>query len=74
MFRLSPGARAASNNFTFLEKNVLQVRYLALASGKTLLSPQPRLRTGFFSTLHQGRDRIPGDKLLEACTSAGVQK
>lgn len=28
-----------------------------LAAGKTLLTPQPRLRTGFFSTLH--RDNIP---------------
>ncbi len=28
-----------------------QVRYLVLTSGKTLLTPQPRLRTGFFSTL-----------------------
>lgn len=46
-----------------------QVRFAALASGKTLLSPQPRLRTGFFSALH--RDSIPPEALLEACTSGG---
>jgi 5-formyltetrahydrofolate cyclo-ligase len=49
-----------------------QVRFAALSSGKTLLTPQPRLRTGFFSSLH--RDHIPAEALLEACTSAGVQK
>ena len=33
------------------------VRYHVLETGKTLLTPQPRLRTGFFSTLH--KDDIP---------------
>ncbi|PSC72008.1 5-formyltetrahydrofolate cyclo-ligase [Micractinium conductrix] len=48
------------------------VRHAVLRSGKTLLTPQPRLRTGFFSTLHA--DAIPPDALMEACTSAGVVK
>lgn len=46
-----------------------QVRFAVLNSGKTLVTPQPRLRTGFFSRLH--RDGIPPDSLLEACTSGG---
>lgn len=45
------------------------VRHAVLRSGKTLLTPQPRLRTGFFSTLHA--DAIPPDALMEACTSGG---
>lgn len=45
------------------------VRYAVLSSGKTLLTPQPRLRTGFFSRLH--RDGIPAQALQEACTSGG---
>jgi 5-formyltetrahydrofolate cyclo-ligase len=49
---------------------VAQVRLAVLSGGKTLLTPQPRLRTGFFSTLH--RDFIPPGALLDACTS-GVQ-
>ncbi|GAB4820621.1 hypothetical protein N2152v2_007667 [Parachlorella kessleri] len=49
-----------------------QVRHAVLSMGKTLLTPQPRLRTGFFSTLH--KDHVPAEALLEACTSAGVQK
>ncbi|KAI3431325.1 hypothetical protein D9Q98_004383 [Chlorella vulgaris] len=49
-----------------------QVRLAVLSGGKTLLTPQPRLRTGFFSTLH--RDFIPPGALLDACTSAGVAK
>ena len=50
-----------------------QVRFAVLSSGKTLLTPQPRLRTGFFSTLH--RDGIPPEPeaLLQACTSGAVQ-
>ncbi|PRW39368.1 5-formyltetrahydrofolate cyclo-ligase COG0212 [Chlorella sorokiniana] len=48
------------------------VRYAVLSSGKTLVTPQPRLRTGFFSRLH--RDGIPAQALQEACTSAGVVK
>ncbi|MEW5309304.1 MAG: hypothetical protein WDW38_001199 [Sanguina aurantia] len=47
------------------------VRFAVLKSGKTLLTPQPRLRTGFFSTIH--RDRLPdqGASMMEACSSAG---
>ncbi|KAL6762517.1 5-formyltetrahydrofolate cyclo-ligase family-domain-containing protein [Haematococcus lacustris] len=47
-----------------------QVRCLVLGSGKLLLTPQPRLRSGFFSTL--SREDFPADKLMEACTSAGA--
>lgn len=52
----------------------VQVRFAVLKAGKTLLTPQPRLRTGFFSTLH--RDRLPdqGASMMEACSSAGVAK
>jgi 5-formyltetrahydrofolate cyclo-ligase len=49
------------------------VRFAALAAGKTLLTPQPRLRTGFFNTL--GVRDLPSDDvafLREASTSAGV--
>uniref|UniRef100_A0A7S1JBB2 Methenyltetrahydrofolate synthase domain-containing protein n=1 Tax=Eutreptiella gymnastica TaxID=73025 RepID=A0A7S1JBB2_9EUGL len=54
-----------------------QVRFHVLSSGKTLLTPQPRLRTGFFSIVH--RDYLPSEgnsmsALSEACTSAGVVK
>ncbi|KAL4440528.1 hypothetical protein ABPG75_003529 [Micractinium tetrahymenae] len=49
-----------------------QVRFAVLNGSKTLVTPQPRLRTGFFSRLH--RDGIPPEALLEACTSAGVVK
>lgn len=49
-----------------------QVRHAVLSARKTLLTPQPRLRTGFFSSLHA--DHIPPEALLEACSSAGVQK
>lgn len=46
-----------------------------LTAGKTLLTPQPRLRTGFFSTLAASDlpTQAPG-ALLEACTSAGAAK
>lgn len=40
--------------------------------GKKLLTPQPRLRTGFFSVL-ESRMLHPGT-INEACTSAGVAK
>jgi 5-formyltetrahydrofolate cyclo-ligase len=51
------------------------VRYAALASGKTLLTPQPRLRTGFFNTLSR-LNLPPNDEaaLREAATSAGAAK
>lgn len=49
-----------------------QVRFEVLSAGKTLLTPQPRLRTGFFSTLTSAS--FPPNAILEACTSAGVAK
>eukprot|EP00667_Euglena_gracilis_P013360 EG_transcript_13775 len=54
-----------------------QVRFAVLSAGKTLLTPQPRLRTGFFSSVE--RSALPGSAnsmatLNEACTSAGVAK
>ncbi|XP_019152319.1 PREDICTED: 5-formyltetrahydrofolate cyclo-ligase-like protein COG0212 [Ipomoea nil] len=49
-----------------------QVRFLTLNGGKTLLTPQPRLRTGFFSVL-ESHMLSPGT-IKEACTSAGVAK
>lgn len=50
------------------------MRFAVLKAGKTLLTPQPRLRTGFFSTIH--RDKLPdqGASVMEACSSAGVAK
>ncbi|CAI5525165.1 unnamed protein product [Closterium sp. Naga37s-1] len=42
------------------------VRLAALQANKLLLTPQPRLRTGFFSRL--SADHIPPDQLLAACT------
>jgi 5-formyltetrahydrofolate cyclo-ligase len=48
------------------------VRFAALQAGKTLLTPQPRLRTGFFNAL-SARDLPPGTEALrEASTSAGA--
>lgn len=47
------------------------VRYRVLADGKTLLTPQPRLRTGFFSILR--KDALPdGVEINEVTTSKGV--
>jgi len=48
------------------------VRQAVLRSGQTLVTPQPRLRTGFFSTLH--RDDFPAEDIPLASTSAGVRK
>jgi len=49
------------------------VRMAVLESGKTLLTPQPRLRTGFFSTL--SKKSIPrGVPLKDCCVSLGVKK
>ncbi|KAG2443222.1 hypothetical protein HYH02_009295 [Chlamydomonas schloesseri] len=48
------------------------VRNLVLTRNKTLLTPQPRLRTGFFSRLTSAS--FPPQDLNEACTSAGVAK
>ena len=49
-----------------------EVRFGVLSSGRTLMAPQPRLRTGFFSTLTQAE--IPDGKIREACTSVGMAK
>ncbi|XAR62258.1 hypothetical protein NMG60_11016953 [Bertholletia excelsa] len=49
-----------------------QVRFLSLNGGKKLLTPQPRLRTGFFSVV-ESRMLTPST-INEACTSAGVAK
>ncbi|OIW07839.1 hypothetical protein TanjilG_32695 [Lupinus angustifolius] len=49
-----------------------QVRFLTLSDGKKLLTPQPRLRTGFFSVLES--NMLTLDTIKEACTSVGVAK
>ncbi|KAJ9166824.1 hypothetical protein P3X46_021521 [Hevea brasiliensis] len=49
-----------------------QVRFLTLSGGKKLLTPQPRLRTGFFSVLES--NMLPPNAINEACTSVGVAK
>ncbi|WOL11178.1 hypothetical protein Cni_G19940 [Canna indica] len=49
-----------------------QVRFLTLSGGKKLLTPQPRLRTGFFSVLESRT--LPSASHLEACTSVGAAK
>ena len=50
------------------------VRHLVLQSGKTLLTPQPRLRTGFFSTLNMETLPSSGVKIEDCTTSKGVAK
>ncbi|XVE60105.1 hypothetical protein DITRI_Ditri05aG0100400 [Diplodiscus trichospermus] len=49
-----------------------QVRFLTLSDGKKLLTPQPRLRTGFFSVLESSM--LTASTINEACTSVGVAK
>ncbi|XP_022851280.1 5-formyltetrahydrofolate cyclo-ligase-like protein COG0212 isoform X3 [Olea europaea var. sylvestris] len=49
-----------------------QVRLLTLNDGKKLLTPQPRLRTGFFSVLESSM--LSPSTIKEACTSVGVAK
>ncbi|KAK2979633.1 hypothetical protein RJ640_020125, partial [Escallonia rubra] len=49
-----------------------QVRLLTLTGGKQLLTPQPRLRTGFFSILDSSM--LSPSTIKEACTSVGVAK
>ncbi|CAL4896745.1 unnamed protein product [Urochloa decumbens] len=49
-----------------------QVRFLTLSGDKKLLTPQPRLRTGFFSVLDS--QMIPIGCIPEACTSVGAAK
>ena len=48
------------------------VRRLVLSQGKVLLTPQPRLRTGFFSTLSVADNLRPGDQLDALTNSKGV--
>ena len=49
------------------------VRHAVLEQGKTLLTPQPRLRTGFFSTVQM--DKLPSLVEIKDCTnSKGVAK
>lgn len=49
------------------------VRHYVLKEGKTLLTPQPRLRTGFFSTLNM--EKLPSLVEIDQCTnSKGVVK
>jgi 5-formyltetrahydrofolate cyclo-ligase len=49
------------------------VRHAVLEQGKTLLTPQPRLRTGFFSTIKMSE--LPSLVQVEDCTtSKGVAK
>lgn len=49
------------------------VRHAVLEQGKTLLTPQPRLRTGFFSTIRM--DKLPSLVPIKDCTnSRGVAK
>lgn len=49
-----------------------QVRFLTLSGGKKLLTPQPRLRTGFFSMLES--HMLSPSTINEACNSVGVAK
>ncbi|CAH8355648.1 unnamed protein product [Eruca vesicaria subsp. sativa] len=49
-----------------------QIRFLTLSGEKKLLTPQPRLRTGFFSVLES--DFLKPETIREACTSVGVAK
>lgn len=79
------GAQAAAKNLAGLEMFEIakcvkvnpdspqkQVRFLTLSGGKKLLTPQPRLRTGFFSILEF--DKFNPAFINEACTSVGVAK
>ncbi|GLT67453.1 hypothetical protein SLA2020_397630 [Shorea laevis] len=47
-----------------------QVRFLTLSGGRKLLTPQPRLRTGFFSVVESHMLQTPS-AMNEACTSVG---
>ncbi|KDO83778.1 hypothetical protein CISIN_1g018338mg [Citrus sinensis] len=79
------GASVAAKNLTGLEEFRVagcvkvnpdspqkQVRLLTLSGGKKLLTPQPRLRTGFFSVLDSSM--LSPSTINEACTSVGVAK
>lgn len=50
------------------------VRHAVLAEGKTLLTPQPRLRTGFFSTIQMASLPNSTVKIEDCTTSVGVAK
>lgn len=45
-----------------------QVRHYVLEQGKTLLTPQPRLRTGFFQTLR--KNDVMSDVPVDALTTS----
>lgn len=45
---------------------------VSMPGGKKLLTPQPRLRSGFFSVLEYSM--LSQDTIKEACTSVGVAK
>ena len=50
-----------------------QINYLHICTdGKKLLTPQPRLRTGFFSVLESSM--LTPSTINEACTSVGAAK
>ncbi|KAE9446745.1 hypothetical protein C3L33_21347, partial [Rhododendron williamsianum] len=68
------GASAAANKCVKVNPDSpqKQVRLLTLEGGKTLLTPQPRLRTGFFSIVES--HMLTPSTLNEACTSVGVAK
>ncbi|KAG6671559.1 hypothetical protein I3842_16G009300 [Carya illinoinensis] len=51
-----------------------QVRFLTLSGSKMLLTPQPRLRTGFFSVVESHMLPPTPRAINEACTSVGVAK
>jgi len=46
--------------------------FYCYTEGKRLLTPQPRLRTGFFSVLDP--QTLPPSGINEACTSVGAAK
>ena len=50
------------------------VRHLVLERGKMLLTPQPRLRTGFFSTLSVAQNLPEGGVISDLTNSKGVAK
>lgn len=44
------------------------------AGSKTLLAPQPKLQTAFFSTIEAAANIPAGVQLMVACTSSGAAK
>jgi 5-formyltetrahydrofolate cyclo-ligase len=55
------------------KKKKISKKSLWCAGGKQLLTPQPRLRTGFFSVVESHMLPTPST-INEACTSVGVAK